>query len=283
MLVQKLMAKAGESNLSVRTKVMIDAINDLKNNRVKAGSVVSEHTVRMKKTLGSLNTRSIKASEPLRIGLEDIQNTDKKGKWWLVGASWRNDMPNNPETSKEPAPSRSEAIAGEQGQTDLYQLAREQRMNTDIRRAIFVSIMSASDHKDAYVRLIKLRLKRAQELEIPRVLIHCAGAEKSYNPYYTLIARKLCSEQRVRMAFQFGLWSFFRQMGESTYEDGETDAQGDEESVDMRKVVNLGKMFGNLFASASISITALKVRTPKYRCELKVTSQIGPELYLYTT
>nr|GFD56933.1 nucleolar MIF4G domain-containing protein 1 [Tanacetum cinerariifolium] len=78
----------------------------------------------------------------------------------------------------------------EDGEVDLAQLAREQRMNTDVRRAIYVSIMSATDFKDAQIRLNKLNLKKAQEVEIPKVIIHCAGAEKTYNPYYTILARK---------------------------------------------------------------------------------------------
>lgn len=132
-------------------------------------------------------------------------------------------------------------------------------MNTDVRRAIFISIMSASDYKDAYMRLLKLKLKRAQELEIPRVVIHCAGSEKSYNPYYTLIARRLCSEHKLKMAFQFGLWDLFKRMGERMNDDDFEMDDEDEETIDLRKTVNLGKMFGNLIADGGLPITVLKV------------------------
>jgi len=268
-LLQKSVAKVGEATLSVRTKFMIETINNLKNNRMKTGvaasSIVSEHTVRMKKTLGSLNTRNLKASEPLRIGLSDIRDTEKKGKWWLVGASWRNNMANS--SSQDDASSLSkmkstsrkdETLDG--GTSDLLQLAKEQRMNTDIRRAIFITIMSATDYKDAHLRLLKLKLKRAQEPEIPRVLIHCAGAEQSYNPYYTLIARRVCSDHKLKMAFQFSLWDLFKRMGERQDED-DVDLEEDEEGSDMstRKIVNLARTFGTLIADGGLSITVLKV------------------------
>jgi len=72
---------------------MIETINDLKNNKPKAGATASainsEHLTRMRKTLGTLNNRNLKTSEPMRIGLDDLRDTDKRGKWWLVGASWR--------------------------------------------------------------------------------------------------------------------------------------------------------------------------------------------------
>lgn len=270
-LVQKSVAKTGEANISVRTKFMIETINNLKNNRMKTGAaasaVASEHTTRMKKTLGSLNTRSIKASEPLRINLADIRDTEKKGKWWLVGASYHD--PSKLATSTgahEPEPTKRSKGSGsaetpittDEGTADLLQLAREQRMNTDIRRAIFITIMSASDFKDAHIRLLKLRLKKSQELEIPRVLIHCAGAETTYNPYYTLIARKLCGEKKLQKAFQFGLWDLFKRMGENREDEDEMPDEDEEEEMGMRRIVNLARMFADLMAEGGFPVTSLK-------------------------
>lgn len=246
----------GEDKLSVRTKFMIETINDLKNNKMKTGgaasAVTSEHTVRMKKTLGSLNNRSIKASEPLRIGLKDIKESDKKGKWWLVGASWAGNAEDD-EASKVPTNKDIQVV--EAGTSDLVQLAREQRMNTDIRRAIFITIMSASDYQDAYLRLMKLKLRKVQELEIPKVLIHCSGAEQNYNPYYTLISKRLCGDRKLKMAFQFSLWDLFKRMGETN--DDDVDIEEDEE-LDTRHIVNLAKMFGTLITEGGLGLNVLK-------------------------
>ncbi len=259
--------KVGEKNMSVRTKFMIETINDLKNNKMKTGAaasaVVSEHTIRMKKTLGTLNTRSLKGTEPLRIGLKDIQESDKKGKWWLVGASWAGKGAGDAEegitaakSSKSPKPDLPEDVARDAGTSDLAQLAREQRMNTDIRRAIFITIMSASDYQDAAMRLDKLRLKKVQELEIPKVLIHCSGAEASYNPYYTLISKKLCGDRKLKMAFQFSLWDLFKRMGEDDDEDEADDE--DDEALTTRYIVNQAKMFGTLIVDGGLTISVLK-------------------------
>ncbi|KAG9249151.1 hypothetical protein BJ878DRAFT_431771 [Calycina marina] len=255
-------ASIGEENISVRTKFMIETINDLKNNKMKAGgvasAVTSEHTIRMKKTLGTLNTRTIKASEPLRIGLKDIRESDRKGKWWLVGASWAGKADEEVKDAHAiTTKSSSRDDIEESGTTDLAQLAREQRMNTEVRRAIFVAIMSATDFQDAYIRLMKLRLKKKQEFEIPKVLIHCAGAEKSYNPYYTLIAKRLCGDNRLTKSFQFSLWDLFTQMGESgNGEDGPD--EDDENALDTRHLVNLAKMFGTLIVEGGLGISVLK-------------------------
>lgn len=257
--------KVGEQNLSIRTKFMIEAINDVKDNKVKTGSatshVNSEHTIRMKKMLGSLNNRAIKASEPLRIGLKDIQDLDKRGKWWLIGASWTGkhadgDEPDGSRTNHEALkapPNKSREIET----SDIYQLAREQRMNTDIRRAIFIALMSASDCHDAYMRVTKLRLKRAQEQEIPKVLLHCAGAEENYNPYYTLVAKRLCEDRRLKMAFQFCLWDQFKKMGE-TSDDTDDHDYNDHEVEGNRQVVNIAKLYGTLVAEGALALHILK-------------------------
>jgi nucleolar MIF4G domain-containing protein 1 len=289
LLLQKSVAKVGQDTLPVRTKFMIETINDLKNNRMKTGvaasAIASEHIIRMKKQLGTLNARNLKGTEPLRIGLTDIRDTEKKGKWWLVGASWRND-------TTDTAPTRNEEITadefdglGEQeegGEVDLFQLAREQRMNTDVRRAIFITIMSATDYREAHVRLLKLNLKKAQEMEIPRVIVHCAGCENTYNPYYTLLARKFCSDHKSRKCFQFALWDVFKSLGEKR-DDEDDDASEDEDSqsvdTSLRRLVNLGKLYGTLIAKDGLSITSLKPLNFPY---LKPKTKTFVEIMLVT-
>jgi nucleolar MIF4G domain-containing protein 1 len=261
-LLRPAVANVGEANISVRTKFMIETINNLKNNRMKTGiagsAVTSEHTVRMKKILGTLNTRNIKGSEPLRIGLKDIQESDKKGKWWLVGASWSGPGPEDTNDSTIVLPTASRPLPIESSITsDLAQIAREQRMNTEVRRAIFITIMSASDYQDAYLRLMKLQLKKKQEFEIPKVLIHCAGAEKIYNPYYTLIAKRLCGDSKLKKSFQFSLWDIFKKMGESE-EDGEAQDEDDQDPLDTRHIVNLAKMYGTLIVEGGLGLGVLR-------------------------
>jgi nucleolar MIF4G domain-containing protein 1 len=116
---------------------MTEAIINLKNNRAKAATatsvVNSEATVRMKKFLGKLSEKGARSGgEPLRVTLNDIRNVNEKGKWWLVGASWKNDELNLQPESR-----------GQEGEDALLSLAKEQRMNTEIRRAVFIALMGS--------------------------------------------------------------------------------------------------------------------------------------------
>lgn len=275
--MQPAIAKIGYPNLNTRTKFMIETLTNLKNNRLKSATansaVVSEATIRMKRLLGALNTHHIRASEPLRVSLADIRNTETKGKWWLVGASWAGNQASGTAAAASggTGPTKPPDGGGENpdfgSPTNLLQLARQQRMNTEVRQAIFVAIMSAEDYTDAYNRILKLRLKRKQEPEIPRVLIHCCGSEAPYNPYYTLVARKLCVRNSLRTAFAFSLWSVFRQMGEGdSGREGADVFEEDEEGegLDMRKILHLAKMYGSLIAEGALGLDILKILDMAY-------------------
>ena len=283
LMLQEQIARAGKETISVRTKFMVETIEELKKGRAKhnvlASTVALEHRTAMKKRLGSLNQRNIKASEPLRIGLQDLQNADKTGRWWLVGSSFqdnnvKNDANEQPQLPKhhgnvEDIKSKDEDDGDDDDEIfftnapqDLAQLARDQRMNTDVRRSIFVAVMSATDCNDAFVRLKKLCLKKSQELEIPRVLIHCATVETSYNPFYTLVARRFCADHKLRMAFQFSLWDLFKRMdGEDGDEDAgvESEDGGGDKELSLRSLVSLGRMYGTLIAEEGLGLGVLKV------------------------
>ena len=251
----------------MRTKFIVETVNDLKNNRMKTGlaasSIASEHVIRMKKILGSLNTRSIKASEPLRIGLKDIRDTDKRGKWWLVGAGYRDEKQDLDATLSGLTCQKQVTRANEKDASfsnDLLDLAKAHRMNTDIRRSIFITIMSATDYRDAHIRLLKLRLKKAQELEIPKVLLHCAIVEETYNPYYTLVARKLCADRKLKMSFQFALWDAFKRMTGDEDEDEDVDEGG----MNTKEIVHLARIYGTLVADGGLTLSILKPLNMSY-------------------
>ncbi|RMY08210.1 hypothetical protein D0867_09109 [Hortaea werneckii] len=273
LLQRNIAAVGGEANVSVRTKFMIETINNLKNNRMKPGAaatsaVTAEHTTRMRKTLGSLNTRStLRANEPLRITRADIKDSEKKGKWWLVGASYHDpaklaSSTNNPSGTQSAAKVTTANAMEDDGyesetpgnNVNLTRLARQQGMNTDIRRAIFIALLSAADYKDAHMRLLKLKLKSKQFLsEVPRVLVHCAGAEAVYNPYYTLIAKEVCLQgprKGMMKHFLFAAWDVLRRLGG----DGEEDEEDESEKVGTKKIVNLGKMYGTLIAEGVLGL-----------------------------
>lgn len=78
--------------------------------------------------------------EPLRVSLDDLHTAESKGKWWLVGAAWGGDPLLDRQNATKAA---GKADANDISNNALLKLARKQGMNTDIRRSIFVVLMSS--------------------------------------------------------------------------------------------------------------------------------------------
>ncbi|KIK62995.1 hypothetical protein GYMLUDRAFT_163506 [Collybiopsis luxurians FD-317 M1] len=266
-----------ETSLSSRTRFMLETLNNLKNNKVKRLGTQNQGgdaVERMKKFISGLSKkRHVLAHEPLRVSLEDLRSAETKGKWWLVGAAWggdplvdrQQDVTQNNASSSVNAPAQSgDALAS----SALMKLAKKHGMNTDIRRSIFVVLMSGDDYVDACERLSQLKLTEVQQREIVRVALHCCGNEKTYNPYYVLICQHLCSlSHSHKITLQYCLWDFLRDLGETNAGGAEVikslqeGGSGDDfgiKSISSTRVRNMAKAYAWWIAKDSISLSVLK-------------------------
>lgn len=254
LLVTKKAQSLNQDHVSTRMQFLVETIGSLKNNKLKENNESTHQLIiRMKKFLGTFTS----ASDPLQVGLDDIRNIETKGKWWLVGSAWK---------GEEPQELVNKDVMNDildTADVNWLELARAQRMNTDIRRAIFVLIMSANDYIDAVTKLDKLALRKSQEREIPRIVIHCAVVEPAWNPYYGILAAKLCDSHSYRKTFQFMLWDLIKGFeGSQDDSDDEEVFSGFDENQDeddkLKKILNLGRFFGYLFAEGSLALHILR-------------------------
>ncbi|KAI8851080.1 hypothetical protein BC829DRAFT_425079 [Chytridium lagenaria] len=258
-LVQEV-ADKNEALKSTRAKFMVEMIMDLKNNKKKlskkaasgasgaAGDVQQE---RLKKFIGNfLRRRGISSKEALGVSMADIRSIDTKGKWWLVGAAWAGHEFN--EDGKRISDMAAKDVSSTKTESGyLLKLAKASRMNTDIRKAIFVELMASEDYVDAFERLQRLNLKDKQERELIRVLIHCMADEAIYNPFYALVASRFCKASHgYKITFQYVLWDALREFDEGSGDD-------DEGSV-IRKVSHYAKFYGYLISNGFLGLTILK-------------------------
>lgn len=261
--------------VNIRTRVMMDAITDLKNNKTRqathANGSTGEHLTRMRKALGSLNNRQLRGTEPLGITRHDILNSNKKGKWWLVGASWKG---HDSDSAGPLTLSRSQSILAttnppdvdfdlDPDEIDYSALSRHYKFTTPTHRSLFTAILSATDATDALARISKLRLTRKQEPEIPKVLLRLCRAEPNFNAYYAILARLLLREQRrYKFAFEVTLWKFFEEIGENTAsldeaEDYENDAEWGA-NVQLHEISNVAQLFATLISRQVLNLDVLK-------------------------
>lgn len=210
---------------------MLETICDIKNNK-KRQKDDPPHYTRMKKWL-----QKLKAEDILLRGLtwNKLLDPDKKGQWWLSG----DDVPAQ-ETLKEIASTIDKEVLEAQ---KWIQLAAAQRMNTDVRRAVFCVIMSAEDYLDAFEKILRLDLSGKQDREIMRVLVECCLQEKVFNKYYTVLASKLCShDKNHKFTLQYCIWDHFKEL----------------ESMELIRSLNLAKFVAEMISSFTLSLAILK-------------------------
>ena len=67
-----------------------------------------------------------------------------------------------------------------------------------------------------------------------RILVNCCQAEKNYNPFYEMLAMKLCShDANFKYTFKYCLWDYLKDL----------------ERLEVKQIVHLSKLFGRLMAT----------------------------------
>jgi len=94
----------------------------------------------------------VSAHDVLRVSLDDLRSAESKGKWWLVGAAWGgNPLVEARDNMTDMQVNGQDTKIVNDTTSYLLKLARKQGMNTDIRRSIFVILMSSDvSHQFVY-------------------------------------------------------------------------------------------------------------------------------------
>nr|XP_046226579.1 nucleolar MIF4G domain-containing protein 1 isoform X2 [Scatophagus argus] len=194
-----------------RVRFMLETMLALKNNDMrKIPGYDPEPVERLRKLQRTLIHRSAAGNDmKLRVSLDSLLAAEQVGRWWIVGSSWSG----APMIAEQGNASSKPSTAEGQFSAKVLELARKQRMNTEVRRNIFCVIMTSEDYLDAFEKLLRMGLKDKQEREIVHVLMDCCLQEKTFNAYYAVLGEKFCTQdRRFQMTFQFSLWDKFREL-----------------------------------------------------------------------
>lgn len=152
----ELKSKLNESNVdgeNNRLKFMLESLIAIKNNDIRKlneafyaqDELTSEDIYEnLHKRIKNLYSANVKFNDTqLNVNLKDMLNSNKCGKWWIVGSAWSNIDEDNGESGEkienEKITNKNQLNFNQQ----LLELARKQHMNTDVRRTIFCIIVSA--------------------------------------------------------------------------------------------------------------------------------------------
>ncbi|XP_046580458.1 nucleolar MIF4G domain-containing protein 1-like isoform X2 [Haliotis rubra] len=245
-LILEIQTAAGSPDASQdksRIRFMLDILLAIKNNNMrKIPNYDPEHLEHLRKLVRNYIKDGGLGSNQLNIGLEDLLKAEEKGRWWVVGSAWSGREMER--TTQSSTSTFSVSNVMNEASSQLMELARKQRMNTDIRKTIFCVIMTSEDFIDAFEKLLKLGLKHQQEREIIHVILDCCLQERKYNAFYAFLAQKFCEfDRRFQMTVQFNLWDRYKEMG----------------SLSQHNRDNLASLISHLLLKKGLSLSVLKV------------------------
>ncbi|XP_015600311.1 nucleolar MIF4G domain-containing protein 1 [Cephus cinctus] len=237
-LILKLQQKAcSATSDNSRVKFMLDVLLAIKNNNVsKIPQYDPSHIEHLKKLMKTFVRKGNSVTQ-FNIALNDLLEVNERGKWWIVGSAWIGN-------SEDTKPTKNNANLQPMFSQKILELARKQRMNTDIRRNIFCVLMTAEDYLDAFEKLHHLGLKDQQEREIIYVIMDCCLQEKKFNPYYAVLAQKFCDcDRKYQMTIQYTLWDKLKTL----------------KSYTGNQLTNLARFLTHLFIEKGLPLSVLKV------------------------
>ncbi|KAI0841510.1 MIF4G-domain-containing protein [Hypoxylon sp. FL0890] len=119
--------------------------------------------------------------------------------------------------------------------------------NTDLvnlRKTIYLTIMSSMDPEECVHKLMKINLPAGQEPELPSMVVECCSQEKTYSKFFGLIGERFAKINR--------LWSdLFTQSFEKYYETIHR--------YETNRLRNIARFFGHMFASDAIGWHAMSI------------------------
>ena len=104
------------------------------------------------------------------------------------------------------APEGDEDDYDSESSSDDEEAQKEQEMeikdqtNTDLvnlRRTIYLTIMSSLDFEECCHKLMKVTLPAGQETELPSMIIECCSQEKTYSKFYGLVGERFAKLNRL--------------------------------------------------------------------------------------
>ena len=118
----------------------MEVLQDFRNNKSRRQQSSNEDLVKhQRKWIGSVKTSlgSRGGDVCLRVGVDDLKSARDRGRWWISGAAWR---AGDRKVSVEDKIVELKGTGDSSEELFLMNLAIKMRMNTNVRRSIFLVI-----------------------------------------------------------------------------------------------------------------------------------------------
>ena len=175
-------SKLPKDQWTSRFKFLVESVQDLKNNKhcYKISSEVEEIQHQFTNLIKNMGIIKL---PPLNVGLADFRSGQSSGRWWKVGAAWKNAAPKRDEEKQLKVSGKDE-------------LAARLGLSSGLRKNVLTILLTCEDYNDAFLKLCNLKLSNFQQREVASIIVRCCLREESYNPFYGFLLSKLCDNFR---------------------------------------------------------------------------------------
>ncbi|KAJ3177764.1 pre-mRNA-splicing factor cwc22 [Geranomyces variabilis] len=238
-----------ESSIDKRTQYMVEVLFQVRKDNFKDNPAIPEELDlvdeedQMTHMVG-LDDEDLVAEEGLNIFKVDPDYPESEQRYQQMKKEILGEG-SDVESGSEGSDAESEGDESEdesaavQKATERLQIQDETNTNLiNLRRAIYLTIMSSLNFEECAHKLMRLKIQPGQEMELVNMIIECCGQERTYVNFYGLLGERFCRYNKA--------WSdAFCQAFEETYKTIHR--------FETNRLRNIGKFFAHLLASDALT------------------------------
>ncbi|KAK7418834.1 pre-mRNA-splicing factor cwc22 [Neonectria punicea] len=236
-----------EADIDKRTQYMVEVLFQVRKDRFKDNPAVKEELDLVEEEDQITHRVELDGEFDVQDGLnifkfdaewEEHEEAYKKLKAEILGegSDYEDDEDDDDDSSDE-----------EQENQETKAMEIKDQSNADLvnlRRTIYLTIMSSADPEEAVHKLMKINLPAGQEPELPSMVVECCSQEKTYTKFFGLIGERFSKINR--------LWcDLFEQAFVKYYDTIHR--------YENNKLRNIAQLFGHMFASDALGWHCLSV------------------------
>jgi pre-mRNA-splicing factor CWC22 len=234
-----------EADIDKRVQYMIEVLFQVRKDRYKDNPAVKEeldlveeedqitHQVGLDDEIEVQDSLNIFSFDPEWEEHEDVY---RKLKAEILG-----------EGSDEEADDDSDESSDDEEVEQERQMEIKDQSNTDLvnlRRTIYLTIMSSMDFEECCHKLMKVSLPPGQEPELPSMIVECCSQEKTYSKFFGLVGERFAKLNR--------LWTDLFEQSFAKYYDTI-------HRYETNRLRNIARFFGHLLSTDGIGWHVLSV------------------------
>lgn len=237
-----------EADIDKRTQYMIEVLFQVRKDKFKDNPAVKEeldlveeedqitHRVELDGEVEVQDSLNIFKYDP---EWEEHEEAYKKLKAEILGEG--SDYEDDDEDDEDESSSEDEE---EQEQKAMEIKDQSNADLVNLRRTIYLTIMSSADPEEAVHKLMKINLPAGQEPELPSMIVECCSQEKTYTKFFGLIGERFAKINR--------LWCDLFEQAFAKYYDTI-------HRYENNKLRNIAMLFGHMFGVDALGWHCLSV------------------------